>query len=86
MLEKNSSMHTWAPAACSNCAASSMLACSSNMHLLVQEEFKLVLIKGEELVLQQEDSVYSRLLLLAELVDVELKADEKEEEDESHIG
>lgn len=86
MLEKDSSMHTWAPAACSTCAASSMLACSSSMHLLVQEEFKLVLIKGEELVLQQEDSVYSRLLLLAELVDVELKADEKEEEDESHIG
>lgn len=56
------------------------------MHLLVQEEFKLVLIKGEELVLEQEDSVYRRLLLLAELVDVELKADEKEEEDESHIG
>jgi hypothetical protein len=86
MLGKNSSMHTWAPAACSTCTASSMLACSSSMHLLVQEEIKLVLIKGEELVLQQEDSVYRRLLLLAELVDVELKADEKEEEDESHIG
>ncbi len=86
MLEKNSSTHTSAPAACSTCAASSMLACSISTHLLVQEEFKLVLIKGEELVLQQEDSVYRRLLLLAELVDVELKADEKEEEDESHIG
>ncbi len=30
MLEKNSSMHTWAPAACITCAASSMLACSSS--------------------------------------------------------
>jgi hypothetical protein len=65
-----------------------LLACLpvAAAHLLVQEEFKRVLIKGEELVLQQEDSVYRRLLLLAELVDVELKADEKEEEDESHIG